>query len=162
MNKEIQNILRSTSFQEEAFAKVDMQSIIESVEKNIQEDSNPLMNKTTQDIANEMDAVLQELSIPSNIIQTIKKRLTGYRFIDQINELNKSRHIRWIKRKTPTVLTNGAILMNIKFTDNETHLVCKNVQNQFFQIKFDECLIFQKMTVEEQLVLTVYEYISTN
>ena len=67
MNKEIQNILRSTSFQDEAFAKVDMQSIIESVEKNIQEDSNPLMNKTTQDIANEMDAVLQELSIPSNI-----------------------------------------------------------------------------------------------
>ena len=43
--------------------------------------------------------------------------------------------------------------------DNGTHVLVKNKMNQFIQIKFDDCLLFQKMTLQEQLILMAYEYL---
>jgi ABC-type molybdate transport system ATPase subunit len=56
-------------------------------------------------------------------------------------------------------LTNGGIVTDIKFMNNETHILCMNSQRRFIQYKFDECLTFQKLSVEEQLILMAYEQI---
>ena len=47
--------------------------------------------------------------------------------------------------------------MDVKFMDTGTQILCRNVCNKFIQIKFDECIIFQKLSVEEQLILLAYE-----
>jgi hypothetical protein len=53
-------------------------------------------------------------------------------------------------------LTNGGIVVNIKFMDNGIHIITMNSQNRFHQYKFDECITFQKLSTEEQLILMAY------
>ena len=48
-------------------------------------------------------------------------------------------------------------VVNIKFLDNGTHVVCLNVPNRYSQYKFDQFLTFQKLSTEEQLILSLYE-----
>jgi len=59
-------------------------------------------------------------------------------------------------------LTNGGILMNIKIENSGVQLLCRNNANRFFNIKFDDCLVFQKLSMEEQLILMSYEYIDNS
>ena len=39
--------------------------------------------------------------------------------------------------------------------DNGIHIQLRNAQGRIFQIKYDECEIFQKITEEENLILDV-------
>ena len=88
---------------------------------------------------------------PDNMIEICGK-LAGYKYIDELHELQKGRHIRWI-RQAQGSLTNGGIVVDIKFLDNGTHVLCMNSQRRFIQYKFDDCLTFQKLTTEEQICL---------
>ena len=98
-------------------------------------------------IRDEIRTSLNELGIFDD--EYIQK-LDGYKQINQICDLLRGRHIRWIREKTK--LTNGAILVDIKFLDSGTHLLCKNPMGKMFQIKYDDCVIFQRMTADEILV----------
>jgi len=84
--------------------------------------------------------------------------LTGYRYVENLYELHKGKHIRWI-REANKKLTNGAIIMDVKFTDKGTNILCRNSQFRLFQVKFDECIIFQKLSTGEQLILMAYEHV---
>ena len=114
--------------------------------------------KTMNDILTAIYDSLKELSIDEIKRNELYNKLAGYRTIDNIYELHKGKHIRWIRYNNPEKITNGAIVAEIKFCDNGTHVLCKTIQNRIFQIKYDECLIFQKLTTGEQLVLMAYEY----
>ena len=85
-------------------------------------------------------------------------KLIEYYPIEHIYELHKGKHIRWIRNNK---LTNGGIIVNIKFTDNGTQILCMNSTKKFTQIKFDECIIFQKLNETEQLIIMAYEYSQT-
>jgi hypothetical protein len=50
-------------------------------------------------------------------------------------------------------------VVDIKFLDNGTQILTMNSLRRFIQFKFDECLTFQKLTVEEQLILMAYEHL---
>jgi hypothetical protein len=113
------------------------------------------------DILNEMLIALSELDINDKMRQSFYNKLAGYRVIGNIYELHKGKHIRWIRNNSQDKITNGAIVSEIKFHDNGTHVLCRTIQNRVFQIKYDECLIFQKLTTGEQLILMAYEYSKT-
>ena len=86
-------------------------------------------------------------------------KLIGYRFVENLNELHKGKHVRWI-RKSTNKLTNGGIIVDIKFLNNGIQILCKNSMNRFIQYKYDECITYQKMNEAEQLVVMAYEYAS--
>ena len=113
-------------------------------------------NLSTQSISEDMMNAFQELNISNNDIAQLCEKLTEYRYIDQIHMLHKGKHIRWLRttnqNQKPT-LTNGGIVMDIKFLDNGISILCKN-GFRFMQIRFDDCLIFQKMSTDEMLVLS--------
>jgi hypothetical protein len=50
-------------------------------------------------------------------------------------------------------LTNGGILLDIKVTDDGINILCKNSMNRFFSYKWDDCLSYQKLSFEEQIIL---------
>jgi hypothetical protein len=79
-------------------------------------------------------------------------RLIGYRVVDRICDLRNGIMIRWIKKNNGR-LTNGGLLMSVKIEDKGVQLLCKNSINNFFNIRFDDCIIFQKLTLEEQVIL---------
>jgi hypothetical protein len=39
-------------------------------------------------------------------------------------------------------------------------IVCKNYTNRHFQIKMDECLLFQKLTDQEKVILHALDHLS--
>jgi hypothetical protein len=107
---------------------------------------------TLSEITDTIFEKIGELGLPQETTVELCGKLAGYQYIDEIHELQKGRHVRWI-RQNASRLTNGGIIVDIKFLDNGTHVLCMNSQRRFIQYKFDDCLTFQKMTTEEQIVL---------
>ena len=142
------------------FSTLDIENLLDSIE-NTKNDY--LENKTTESIAKEILYVIRELKTSKEKQKELCEKLIGYRYVDEIHELHKGKYIRWIRIPTkqgdiPT-LTNGGIVVNLKFMDNGVQVVCKNAVNRFIQYKYDDCLTFQKLSTEEQLLLMAYDHL---
>ena len=126
---------------------------IEEIKNSANELPHYLDGKTFNLLSKEIENVLLENGIFPN---PFLEKLDGYRYVDEINELFRGKYIRWIriKNKNPT-LTNGAIVMEIKFLDDGIQILCRNGANRFIQFKWDDCLVFQKLTDEEWMLLSV-------
>ena len=133
---------------------IDIEKLLESIEND---KNDYLENKTMRDMEKEIYEIVNTLELSSNMKLEYCNKLVGYRYIDSINEIHKGKHIRWINKKGN--LTTGGLVVDIKFTEKGTHILCKNNMNRFIEIKYDECNIFQKMTMEEQMILMAYDYI---
>jgi len=132
-------------------SNLDIEKLIESLDD---ERNNYLENKTMKDINADIFNKIKNLHIDLNKKKEFCEKLIGYHPIEEVYELHKGKHIRWIRNNN---LTNGGIVVNIKFTDNGTQILCMNSAKKFIQIKIDECIIFQKMSETEQLIIMAYE-----
>tara|TARA_B110000967_G_C18901453_1_gene575638 strand:- start:3301 stop:3783 length:483 start_codon:yes stop_codon:yes gene_type:complete len=138
-------------------ANLDIEKLLESIEEN----QNEYLEKTSmEDIRKEINAYIIELPIENDTKIQYSNKLIGYRVIEEIYELHKGKHVRWIRR-TNNALTNGGLVVDIKFTDNGTQILCMGPNRRFIQYKFDECITFQKMTETEQLIIMAYDYTKT-
>uniref|UniRef100_A0A6C0DQS0 Uncharacterized protein n=1 Tax=viral metagenome TaxID=1070528 RepID=A0A6C0DQS0_9ZZZZ len=155
---DVEEIFKNATSDPTVFSTMDIQKLLESIE-NVKNDY--LENKTMDSVTKEMRDAIHELKYPFEIEKIIVDRLMGYRLVEEVNELHMGKYIRWIRRPKYkhdiNELTNGAIVTSVKFTDSGVIVGCKNGGNRFLQIKFDDCVIFQKMTTEEQLILMAYE-----
>jgi hypothetical protein len=138
------------------FSTIDIEKLLTSIEKD---KNDYLENKTMIDVNTDIFNKINDLNLSETITQEMCDKLIGYRYVDEIHELHKGKYIRWT-RNGNTQLTNGGIVVDIKFLDNGTHVLTMNSKRRFTQIKFDNCLIFQKLSVEEQLILMAYEHMS--
>jgi NDP-sugar pyrophosphorylase family protein len=137
------------------FSTIDIDKLLSSIEN----DKNDFLeSKSMKTITNEIYEKMEELKILPKTRLEYCHKLTGYRLVDDVHELHKGKHLRWIREDSPK-LTNGGIVTNIKFLDTGTHVLCMSNGNRFIQFKFDECIIFQKMTLEEQLIVMAYDYL---
>ena len=139
------------------FSTIDIDNLLSKIETDKHD---YLENKTMASITTEIYELISDQFHEIDKKKEICKKLTGYRYVDEINELHKGKHIRWIRNGTGT-LTNGAIVVDIKFMDNGIHVMCKNGMNRFIQYKFDDCITFQKLSNEEQLIMMAYDYTNT-
>ena len=146
------------------FSTLDIDSLLDSIESD---KNDYLENKTMTDVTNDIYEKINGLSTAHENKQDFCQKLIGYRYVDEINEIHKGKHVRWIRVTTPAnlsplTLTNGGIVVDVKFLDNGTHVLCMNSGRRFIQYKFDDCFTFQKLSVEEQLILMAYDYTSSN
>jgi hypothetical protein len=105
---------------------------------------------------------LQKLQLPRDTLLDYHKKLKGYRYVDDLSDIQYGRYIRWINLNDPNnlKLTTGGIIIDIKILANGIHVICKNNKNQRFQIKIDECFIFQKITNQEKIILYALDHVS--
>ena len=82
-------------------------------------------------------------------------------YVDQADEFKSGAYLRWISLTDETLtkdsLNRGAFFCNIQIGKDECFVVCKKGP-YYFQIAMDECIIFQKLSQMDQLLL---EAIST-
>lgn len=138
------------------FAKIDVDKIIDSLESDGSTDYLETQSLTT------IQKTVYDCLREHGITQTAQycAKLADYRCIEEICHLHKGKNVRWIRKNTcEKTLTNGGIVVDIKFLDNGMHILTKNNQNRFIQYKFDDCLTFQKLSVGEQLVLMANDYV---
>jgi hypothetical protein len=98
--------------------------------------------------------ILAELKLLS-----LKKKLKHYRHVDELQEFRVGAYIRWINL-SKRIFTNGGIIVRIDIEGNGIVITCKNLMNQFFKLKLDECIVFQKLTDQEHILLTAIEQLS--
>lgn len=120
------------------------------------ENNESIVNLTISKIKGQKNDILQKLNLSTENLKDNLKKLKEYRYINNINDLNYGCFIRCInlKKVDNIKLTNGGYVCDIK-VNNGIELLCRNNYNNFFQIRFDENLIFQKLTDQEKIILNV-------
>lgn len=119
------------------------------------EDTHYLQNQNLNTIIQHSMQIINH-HFPNTVSSNIEviSKLKEYRTIESINDLHKGKHTRWIRlSEGESKLTNGGMLMDIKFLDNGIHLLCKTKTNRFIQYKYDDCLTFQKLNEDELTIL---------
>ena len=120
------------------------------------ENNESIINLTINEIKSEKNDILQKLQFGKEDLKKNLKKLKEYRYINNINDLNYGYYIRWINLKNVEnlKLTNGGFICDIKINDG-IEILCRNNFNKLFQLRFDENLIFQKLTEQEKIILNV-------
>lgn len=156
MNEEdIRNIFEKAIKDPNVASTLDMDKLIENIDYN---DKCYLEHKSLEDIRQEISESIDNLSITTELKITLSNKLIGYRKVEEVYELQKGKYVRWY-RLSSNKLMNGGIVVDIKFTDNGTQVLCMSSSKRFIQYIFDECITYQKLSEIEQLILMANNYI---
>jgi len=138
---------------------MDIDKLLKALDKEENED---LIDTTSTRIEEDLSLAVEELDLPEEMQESIMNKLSGYRYIEDIHQLSNGSYIRWINLQNPDniVLTPGTILCEIKFTDAGTTLICKNFRHRYFQVLFDECMVFQRLSDQERILLSAIDYLA--
>jgi hypothetical protein len=126
------------------------------------DDNENIMNLTTKSIKEMNLKILKELHLEEDVTLDYMKKLKGYKYIDELDELKCGKFIRWIPITDPEYLPLYfcGIICDIKITDNGVILICKNFMHRHYTFKMDECLIFQKLTDQELILLSALDHLA--
>lgn len=105
--------------------------------------------------------ILQKLQLDRYTLKSFHKKLKNYRYCSDLSDLKVGNYIRWISLKNPEKinLTNGAFFVDYIFNNDMMKIICRNSRGRTFQIKFDEVIIFQKLNDQENVILSVLDYL---
>lgn len=125
------------------------------------EGNESIMNLTNQKIIEMNLNILKELHLGREVTLDYLKKLKGYRYIDEIQDLRHGAYIRWIPITDPKYLPlhYAGIICDIKITESGIMIVCKNFMHRHYTFKMDECLIFQKLSEQEQVILSALDHL---
>jgi len=136
----------------------DISKLLQATES---ESNDNLIHLTTLKIQELNLSILKELNLKKRVTLDMLKKLNGYKYVDELKEMKHGRFIRWVPLKDPDnlYLIKGGIICDVKAKDDGMYIVCKNFMHRHFQFKMDECLIFQKLTSQEQVLLTALDHL---
>jgi hypothetical protein len=139
-------------------SELDVEQLLQALDNDENESMIDLTTSKIKSIKNDM---LQKLQLPKETLKTYHKKLKDYRYVGELHEIRYGAYIRWINLKNidNIRLTNGGIICDIQVTNTGLWIKCKNNMNRFFQLKLDECLIFQKLSDQERILLKALDYL---
>ena len=118
---------------------------------------------TTGELKTIKNNILQKMLFDRDELKNYHKLLTQYRYVDEIDELRYGSYIRWfnIKKIKSLKLLNGGFIVDIKNNNNDIIILCKNSLNKFFNLKMGECIIFQKNTKQETILIKILDHLKS-
>jgi hypothetical protein len=154
----IEQIFKDAQNDSSLLSKIDINELLNSLENK---NNDYLEDKTLNDIHNDKYNSLMQLNLSKDCIKNYCDKLAEFRLVDEVFELHKGKYVRWINIEDDPEykLKPGGFVFDIKFLDNGVHVLCMNSSRKFVQYKFDKCLSFQRLSMEEQLILMAYEKI---
>ena len=122
-----------------------------------------IMDQTSRKIKAQKNNILQKLQLPRSQLKNFHKKLKHYRYCSDLRDIQYGYYIRWIPLKDPNniKLTNGGLTCDVQIINNQIHLRCKNNRGCMMQLKFDENIIFQKLSPQEKVILSVLDYVDS-
>jgi len=128
------------------------------------ESNNSIMKWNSRKISEHKNNALQQLNQPRNKLKEFNKKLKEYRYVDELNDLKYGSYIKWINLINPDniKLTTGGTLVEVILNDNGIVLIVKLFNNRRLTLNFDKCLIFQKITFQEKILLKAIDYLEFN
>lgn len=151
---------------------------IEDILHSLDNDRNLSISKLTYDKINNMKYnMLQRLGMNDEELESMLLKLGDYRYVEELQDIQHGAFIRYIPLTSKNnrnrnqnensvnsdiVLKNGGFICDIKILGSGVQLLCRNHFRKIFQLKLDEVLIFQKLSNQEDIILSVFDYLSKN
>jgi hypothetical protein len=125
------------------------------------ENNESIMNLTSKKIFDTNLNIIKELHLDKATTLNYLKKLKEYRYVDEINDLKHGSFIRWIPITDPSYLPlhHCGMICDIKITDSGVLITCKNFMHRHYTFKMDECLIFQKLTSQERIIIHALDHL---
>jgi hypothetical protein len=125
------------------------------------ENNESIMNLTTKKILEMNLKILKELHLDRETTLNYLKKLKGYKYVDELNDLKYGSFIKWIPITDPNYLPlhSCGIICEIKIVDTGVLITSKNFMHRHYTFKMDECLIFQKLTTQEQIIINALDHL---
>jgi len=140
---------------------MDIDTLLQALDN---EENSYLVDMTSKKIKNMNKTILTELHLSNDEIEAYMNKLKDYMYIDDMSHLKYGSYIKYIPITDPDdlPLKSGGIMCEMKITDQGISIVCKGFgyNAKHFQIKFDEVIIFQKLTSQEKVLLNAIEYLN--
>ena len=143
---------------------------VEDILHSLDNDRNLSISKLTYDKINNMKYnMLQRLGMNDEELESMLHKLADYRYVEELQDIQHGAFIRYIpltykngRKEGDIVLKNGGFICEVKILGSGVHLLCRNHFRKLFQLKLDEVLIFQKLSNQEEIILSVFDYLSKN
>jgi hypothetical protein len=137
---------------------MDVNNLVKALDNTTNES---IMNLSSKKILEMNLNILKELHLGKEVTMDYLKKLKDYRYIDEMQDLRYGAYIRWIPINDPTCLplTYAGMICDIKITDSGVMIVCKNFMHRHYTFKMDECLIFQKLSDQERVILSALDHL---
>jgi hypothetical protein len=140
---------------------MDTEKLLKSLEN---EDNEYLLDLTTKKIRDMNKKVLHELDLTTKEMSEYLSKLKEYKYVDEVSDLKYGAYLRWVSLTDPDDLDlqKGAIFCEVKVADDGLFLICRNYgySRKHFRLKFDENLIFQKLSEQELILLNVLDQLA--
>ena len=143
---------------------------IEDVLHSLDNDRNLSISKLTYDKINNMKYnMLERLGMNDDELESMLHKLADYRYVEELQDIQHGAFIRYVpltskngQKEGEIVLKNGGFICEVKILGSGVHLLCRNHFRKIFQLKLDEVLIFQKLSNQEDIILSVFDYLAKN
>lgn len=131
---------------------LDINTLLRAIDN---ENNEGLLQLTSTEIKRQKNDILQKLGVKGKTLVDLHKKLKDYRYIEDLEQLNYGSFVRWINISDPTevYITNGGHICDMVATNKSVKITCKNIFNSFFNFDFNSCLVFQKLTNQERVLL---------
>ena len=136
----------------------EIESLLSALDNDVHSD---LLDTSLERISKDKNDILQRIHVSKTMLRLYNKKLKNYRYIDEIGDFKLGYYLRWINitDMDDIRLTNGGIFIDMKVMDSGINIVCKNGYNKIFQINLNNCIVFQKLSDQEIIILNAFERI---
>ena len=124
------------------------------------ENNESIMNLTSKKILEMNLSIIKQLHLNKKTTIDYLKKIKDYRYVDELDNLKNGSVIKWIPITEPNNLhINCGIICDIRITDNGVLITCKNFIHKYYTFKMDKCLIFQKLTSQEKIIINALDHL---
>jgi hypothetical protein len=116
-----------------------------------------ILKYTKETIQSRKKDIIHEL-FSSKERKNILHKLKEYRHVDEMNDIRIGCYARWINIENKK-LANGGIIIKVDIGENGIYIVLKN-NYKIFTILFDNVFLFQKITNQEHIILSIIDKIN--
>ena len=160
---EVKSIYESVLSDRSILASINAKDYLDAVENK---NNTYLETKTSCAIVDEIVKSFDETEFRISKPDKAKfvKALSGYRFVDELDVLHLGKYTRWIQKyASPYKMANGGFLSAIDFMETGIVLTIKIWRAPWvIRVSFDDCLLYQKLSYGEYLVLMANDYLESD
>tara|TARA_X000000368_G_C22737932_1_gene582500 strand:- start:253 stop:678 length:426 start_codon:yes stop_codon:yes gene_type:complete len=137
---------------------IDENELLDALEN---ETNSSIVNLTNRKIKEHKNTILQQIFSKKEDLKKYHKVLKDYRYCNDMRDIQYGFFVRWfnLKDEDNISLKKGAVILDMLIVEGGVQLLLKTFRNNLFKIKFDEVVLFQKISREEKLILSVLEYL---
>jgi hypothetical protein len=151
---------------DDAIDKINVDELLKSIES----DKLLSVSKLSYDKINTIKYnVLTRIGLEDDELESILLKLSDYRYVEELQDIHHGAFVRYIpltnksnkgNKDNEIVLQPGGFICDIKILGTGVQLLCRNHSRKIFQLRLDEVLLFQKLTRQEEIILSVFDHLT--